>query len=78
MVLPRPVREAMRLSPGDTLEIESDGDRIIISPVRVRAGLQKERGIWVYRSGMPESTPISDLIDQERERRTHDLAGNRP
>ena len=77
LVLPKPVREALRVGPGDTLEIESEDDRVILFPVRVRPGLQKEQGIWVYRSGMPVNTPTPDLIDQQREQRTRELLKDR-
>ena len=78
LVLPKSIRQALRVGPGDTLEIESDDDRLILSPVRVRPGLQKERGVWVYRSGTPVNTSIPDLIDQQRDQRTRELPEDRP
>jgi AbrB family looped-hinge helix DNA binding protein len=77
LVLPKPIREALHIGPGDSLEIESTEDRIVLSPVRVRPGLQKERGVWVFRSGKPANVSIPNLIDQERDRRTRDLAAKR-
>jgi AbrB family looped-hinge helix DNA binding protein len=76
LVLPKSVREALRIGPGDTLEVESDDDRLVISPVRLRPGLQREQGIWVYRSGSPANTSIPDLIDRQREQRIRDLPGD--
>jgi AbrB family looped-hinge helix DNA binding protein len=73
LVLPKPIREALRIGPGDSLEIENIEDRIVLSPVRVRPGLQKEHGVWVFRSGKSTDVSIPDLIDQERERRTKHL-----
>ena len=78
LVLPKPIRDQLRVGPGDTLEIESDDDRLIISPVRVRAGLQKEQGVWVYRSGNPVSTPIPELVERQRDERALDLLGDKP
>jgi len=78
LVLPKSIREALRIGAGDTLEIESEDDRLVISPVRVRPGLMKERGVWVYRSGTPSSASIPDLIARQRDRRTQDLIGNQP
>jgi AbrB family looped-hinge helix DNA binding protein len=75
LVLPKSVREAVRVGPGDTLEIENDEDRIILSPIRIRPGLQKESGVWVYRSGKPVSDSIPDLIDEQRHQRTRELLG---
>jgi AbrB family looped-hinge helix DNA binding protein len=77
LVLPKPIREALRIGPGDSLEVESKDDRIVLSPVRVRPGLQKEHGVWVFRSGKSVSVSIPELIDQERERRTRDFTVKR-
>jgi AbrB family looped-hinge helix DNA binding protein len=76
LVLPKSIREALRIGPGDTLEVESDDDRLVISPVRLRPGLQREQGIWVYRSGSPVNASIPDLIDRQREQRIRDLPGD--
>jgi AbrB family looped-hinge helix DNA binding protein len=76
--LPKRLREALRVGPGDTLEIQSGGERLVISPVRLRPGLQREQGIWVYRSGNPANISIPALIDRQRDNRSHRiLAGGR-
>ena len=69
LVLPKSIREALRIGPGDTLEIECDDDRLVISPVRLRPGLQREQGIWVYRSGSSTTASIPGLIDRQRKQR---------
>ena len=76
VVLPKSVRDALRVGPGDSLDIEGDNDRIVLSPVRVRPGLQKEHGVWVYRCGNPSNLSIPDLIDQQRGRRNRSLLGD--
>lgn len=78
VVLPKSIREGLRIGPGDTLEIETEGDRLVISPVRIRPGLQKEQGVWVYRSSAQANISIPDLIDQQRDQRTHELLRDRP
>jgi AbrB family looped-hinge helix DNA binding protein len=75
LVLPKPVREALRVDAGDSFDVTTDGDRVILSPVRIRPGLQKERGIWVYRSGKPSNASIPDLIDETRRQRSRELTG---
>lgn len=74
VVLPKPLRERMRLNAGDALELDSDGDRITLRPVRQKAALQKEFGVWVYQ-GEFSNQSISELIDREREKIFHELAG---
>jgi AbrB family looped-hinge helix DNA binding protein len=68
VVLPKFLRDQMQLGPGDTLQLESEGERITLRPVRPDAKLKKECGVWVYQG---ESTDVSipDLLDREREKR---------
>ena len=72
VVLPKPLRDELELVAGDTLELESRGEQIMLRPVRGSAPLQKERGIWVYRTGRPLTAAITDetlrQIRDERDR----------
>ncbi len=68
VVLPKPLRDQMQLGPGDTLQLESEGERITLRPVRPKATLKKECGIWVYQ-GEPADASIPDLLDRERDKR---------
>lgn len=72
VVLPKSLREKMRVEAGDDLLIEAEGDRITLRPLRREALLKKELGIWVYQ-GEPSDTSIPDLIDAEREKRIREL-----
>jgi AbrB family looped-hinge helix DNA binding protein len=72
VVLPKPLREEMRLGPGDSLQLESEGERITLRPIRPKSMLKKEYGVWVYQ-GEPTETSITDLIDREREKRLREL-----
>jgi AbrB family looped-hinge helix DNA binding protein len=53
VVIPKRVRDALGLQPGDALELQSAGEQITIRPVRQTMPLRREHGIWVYRSGKP-------------------------
>ena len=73
VVIPTILRDALQLAPGDTLALESDGDRLTLRPVRPGSGLQKEHGIWVFRTGQKLSAEGAnralESLRQERERR---------
>ena len=45
LVLPKPVRDRLKLDPGDALQLEADDDRIVLRPVRPKAMLRKELGV---------------------------------
>jgi AbrB family looped-hinge helix DNA binding protein len=74
VVIPKPLRKELQLGPGDTLQLESNGDCITLRPIRPKAVLKKERGVWVYQ-GEPTDASIPDLIDREREKRLRELMG---
>lgn len=74
VALPKRLRQLLHLAPGDTLELESEGDRVTLRPVRPQALLRKEYGVWVYQ-GEPADLFIPDLIDREREKRLRETLG---
>jgi len=70
IVIPKPLRDELHLGPGDTLQLEAEGERIILQPVRGAMPLQKERGIWVYRTGQQLSASVTaDTLGKIHEER---------
>jgi AbrB family looped-hinge helix DNA binding protein len=70
VVLPKPVRDELHLTAGDSLELENSEDRIVLRPVRGRAGMRKKMGIWVFDVGEPVSAAsVNKVIDQMRRER---------
>ncbi len=53
IVLPKPLRDELRLSAGDALELESSGEEITLRPLRGSAGLHKKHGVWVLSAEQP-------------------------
>jgi AbrB family looped-hinge helix DNA binding protein len=68
IVLPKPLRDRLQLAPGDTLHLESEGERITLRPVRKNVMPKKELGVWVYQ-GEPTHASIPNLIERNRENR---------
>jgi AbrB family looped-hinge helix DNA binding protein len=70
VVLPKPVRDELQLAAGDSLELESSEDRIVLRPVRGTAGLRKKQGIWVLDVDEPISVEAVNrtIRDIRRER----------
>ncbi len=69
LVLPKPVRDELRLQPGDELEVRREADTILLSPIHTPVALHKEHGVWVYRSGTPATDSLVELIEKERRNR---------
>ena len=65
VAIPKPLREMLRLEPGDALEMESVGEEITLRPVRGTSPLAKEHGVWVFRTGEP--LPASATDDMPRQ-----------
>jgi len=74
VMIPKPLRQELRLGPGDTLQLDSVGEQITLRPLRPKALLKKERGVWVYQ-GEPTGASVIDVIDRDREKRLRELIG---
>ena len=74
VLIPKALRQQLHLGPGDSLQLDSEGEHITLRPVRPHAQLKKEHGVWVYQ-GEPTRASISDLIDRGRDKRTRQLMG---
>jgi AbrB family looped-hinge helix DNA binding protein len=68
ITLPKHLRKEMQLVPGTELHVESEAEIITLRPIRPRATLAKEFGIWVHQSD-PSNDSIPEQIDRVREER---------
>lgn len=76
VVIPKTLRDELRLEPGDSLELESEGERVTLRPVRSQSPLRKKRGVWVFQSGRNLSAAVSDKALRDlREQRDHENRG---
>ena len=74
VLIPKTLRQELHLGPGDALQLDSAGEEITLRPVRPKALLKKEHGVWVYQ-GEPTRDSIADVIDRTREQRSRELLG---
>jgi len=73
VVIPKRFRDQLRLDAGDRLEIGAEGDQIFLKPVRQKAPLGKEHGIWVYHQGSGKPVDTDSLLSKLRQERIDDL-----
>ena len=74
VVIPKALRDELRLAPGDALTLEFDGDGLPLRPVRSASALRKEHGIWVFRSGRKLTAAETDReLENLRQKRERDL-----
>jgi AbrB family looped-hinge helix DNA binding protein len=73
VVLPKPVRDELQLGPGDSLELHSSEDEIILRPARGKGRMYKKHGVWVFDSGEPLPADVVEKtlrkVRNERDRR---------
>lgn len=77
IVIPKTLRVELNLEPGDTLELESEGDKVTLRPVRPSSRLQQKCGVWVF--GTSEKILASDTdkgLQDIREQRDRVNGGN--
>ncbi len=75
VVIPKTLRDKLRLEPGDSLHLDSEGEKMILRPVSSVSPLMKERGVWVFRRGtkLPAAVTNNTLRDirEKRDRRNN-------
>jgi AbrB family looped-hinge helix DNA binding protein len=70
VVIPKQVRDELRLAPGDTLVFASEGESVTLRPLHTSAPLQKERGVWVFRGRKTLSLDeANQIVRDAREQR---------
>ena len=78
VVIPKQIRDELRLEAGDTIAIESEGESVTLRPVHGGTKLQKERGVWVFRGGKPLSlNEANEMVREAREERHRQNTGER-
>ena len=78
VVIPKNLRDELRLLPGDTLSVESDGDLLLLRPVRSSSPLRKKRGIWVFHGDRKLDAAETDrALESIRQGRASELRGGK-
>lgn len=62
MVLPKKVRDELRLEPGDSLDLISGGGQVILRPSRSATRLRKSQGVWILSAGTPILAAETDRV----------------
>jgi AbrB family looped-hinge helix DNA binding protein len=76
VVIPKFLRDELRLAPGDTLAMEFDGDMVTLRAIRSASVLRKKRGIWVFHGDRKISAAETDrVLDGLRQERDQEMRG---
>jgi AbrB family looped-hinge helix DNA binding protein len=78
VVIPKEIRDELRLEAGATLAIESEGERVTLRPIHGATPLCKERGVWVFRGRETLSIEEANRVVRDaREQRDRKNGGER-
>jgi len=73
IVLPKAIRDELRLNPGDCLRLECSEGCVILRPVRGNGRMYRKQGVWVMNSGEPLDVDVVNRtlrrVRAERDRR---------
>ena len=75
IVLPKPVREHLALSPGAELDLEEENGKLTLTPTARTSGLVRKDGYWVMTGKLPPGFDFQKFIDEMREERFREIMG---
>lgn len=78
VVIPKEIRTELRLEAGDSLALETEGERVTLRPLHVATPLRKERGVWVFHGSKPLSLEeANQIVRDAREERSNRVVRRR-
>lgn len=75
IVLPKNIRDRLRLRAGSSLEIEEGPDGIVLRPIGKRPSMIQKDGAWVHLGKLPNGYDWGRIIDDDRDERLKDIVG---
>jgi len=75
IVLPKEVRNRLRLRAGTNLELEESSEGLVLRPVGQRPSMIRKEGAWVHLGRLPRGFDWGKLFDEDRDERVKDIAG---
>lgn len=75
LVVPKKVRDAMRVRAGDRFRVEQRGDEIVLRPELSEGSLARKGGMWVISGRQLDNYDIVKLIEDDREARARFVSG---
>jgi AbrB family looped-hinge helix DNA binding protein len=74
IIVPKPLRDRLRLLEGSTLEIEENASSFLLRPVTQNPVIVARDGLLVYVGEVPRSVRQDKLVEDVREERLDEIA----
>ena len=75
LVIPKSVRDRMRLVPGADIEMEETAEGLLLRRISQKPSLVEQHGILVHLGKPPKNFDWQEILEDERAERTRDIAG---
>jgi AbrB family looped-hinge helix DNA binding protein len=76
ILIPKSLRDELRLEPGDSMQLKTEGEGVMLRPIRTASPLRRERGVWIFNGGRKISAAATDEVLRDiREQRDRDNRG---
>lgn len=70
VVIPKPMRDALCLRPGDMLQLTRENGHIVLAPLDAAPPMMRKDGVWIRKSGTGVTQlMVDDTLAAIRERR---------
>ncbi|HBY58418.1 MAG TPA: hypothetical protein DEH78_01265 [Solibacterales bacterium] len=78
IVLPKPLRDELRLRAGDRLDVQVEGEQVTLRPRRLSSPLRRKQGVWVFETGETMTAEeAAATLRRVREQRSRASVGER-
>jgi AbrB family looped-hinge helix DNA binding protein len=76
VVIPKPIRDALGLRAGDSLQVEPSGDAVVLKPLQTGSSWRRKGNVLVFTGTLTEDP--GDLLRRLREERMRKLTRGGP
>jgi AbrB family looped-hinge helix DNA binding protein len=75
IILPKPVRDRLRLREGSELILEEHAEGVTLRPAEYKTSMAQENGVWVHQGQAPSGFNWDAVVDTIRDERIRDASG---
>jgi AbrB family looped-hinge helix DNA binding protein len=75
IILPKAVRDRLRLTAGSVLELEENPGELLLRPKERTPAVVQRNGRWVYVGEVPSGFDWDGMVERDREERAREILG---
>jgi AbrB family looped-hinge helix DNA binding protein len=75
VILPKRIRDRLRLTPGSLLEVEEHPGELVLRPAERAPAIVQRDGLWLYVGEVPGDFNWDTAVEDDREHRDREILG---